>query len=304
MSFMISRRAMLLGGMSLAIRTPTAGAREAISTNVDLYSEELKKSVEPHPVPYIARFTAGIETLLYVASIHENRRSSRTFQLVDLGFQELKPAALVVEGFPFRWGWSPERVQNKIKSIASASDVYQGGEGLYACSLAMGSGVPFRGGEPAEDEVARRLEGMGFDRRDIFGVDILRFLPQSKRSGGYPDAGKPTLDEIVQVVRERSLGAPHDTRPNADDFRNWYAETYGRAPDSDPGLLSRAYPSPDTKVGSILLREVQIRDAHALGVINDMLSSRKTLMVVYGGGHLVTQWHALVKALGQPTVRG
>jgi len=220
-------------------------------------------------------------------------------------FEEVRPAAVIVEGFPTEMGENPSVITEiVVTGDTPDADPYARGEAAYAARLAMGAGVPFLGGEPTEADQTRALIAQGFDARDIFFTDLLKVLPQSIRGGEISGPDDPRFDAVfgrwtVSLAIERD-DAPEIT---LDEFERWYLAQFGLDYRVDARFVDRANPGAETLVGRILRAQSLIRDRHLYGTIMDALKRRGRVLVVYGGSHRTSLAQALTASLGPPELR-
>ncbi len=179
---------------SVAGCATTAG--EPVRT-VEAYSAGLAQSVEPLSYPYTALHERGGRKLAFVAAAHSVDPQSPTHLAVRDAFEQVRPAAVIIEGFPTELGETPK----VIAAIAAERDEpdaqpYARGEAGYAASLALAAGVPFLGGEPTEQNQTAGLIAQGFDALDIFHTDLLKMLVASVNGGEITGPADPRFDEV------------------------------------------------------------------------------------------------------------
>ena len=269
------------------------------------YTTELALSAEPYPFPYTAVHRKGARRLGFVAAAHTVDPASPTMQAIRAAFVDVRPAAVIVEGFPTEMGENPSVITEIVATGDQPdADPYARGEAAYAARLAMDAGVPFLGGEPTEAEQTRVLLAQGFDARDIFFTDLLKVLPQSIR-GGEISGPDDSRFENVFARWTISLAIERDDAPEItiDEFEAWYLAQFGVDYRIDARFAERANPGAEDLVGRILRAQSLIRDRHLYGTIMNTLKRRERVLVVYGGSHRTSLARALTASLGPAELR-
>jgi hypothetical protein len=287
--------ALALAGLAACASTP--GDRSAL---IAPYTTELALHAEPYPFPYTAVHQRGGRKLGFVAATHTVDPASPTMQAIRQAFDRVRPAAVIVEGFPTEMGENPEAIAEIVAAADQPdADPYARGEAAFAARLAMDAGVPFLGGEPTEAVQTRALRAQGFGDRDIFFTDLLKVLPQSIRGGEVSGPADPGFANIFSRWTV-SLAIERDDAPEItlDEFAAWYLGQYGLDYRVDARFAERADPSAETLVGRILRAQSLIRDRHLYGAILDTLKRRGRVLVVYGGSHRTSLAKALTASLG------
>lgn len=286
-------------GLSLALSACAGGARTGLQL-VSPYTAELARVSEPYPYPYTALHARGGRRLAFVAATHTVDPDSSTMAAIRQAFDTVRPATVIIEGFPSEMGENPEIITEIIEQAAlPEADPYARGEAAYAARLAIAAGVPFQGGEPTEAAQTRALLAQGFSVRDVFFADLLKVLPQSIRGGEISGTDDARFEEVFARWTV-SLAVERDDAPriDLDQFAAWYEAQFGVHYRLDARFSDRADPSADTLVGSILRAQSLLRDRHLYGVILQAVRARGRVLVVYGGTHRTTLAPALSAALG------
>jgi hypothetical protein len=86
------------------------------------------------------------------------------------------------------------------------------------------------------------------------------------------------------------------------DFRGRYREVYGVDIASDSQFLLRTDSGDTTRSGQQTQVDRRTRDRQLLGVIEQQLTARHSVLVVFGGSHWSTLLSALEQRLGKPRV--
>jgi hypothetical protein len=179
---------------------------------------------------------------------------------------------------------------------------------MYAASIALRRGIPFLGGEPTREEELQVLKAKGFTDADIAFSDLLGRLSQALRSGDIPDTSLGSLVKIYpRLVHELKLPLDHGgwnlDAPSLDAFRQRYRDTYGADLVDDPGFPLRIDVGDTTRHGQQSRVDMMTRDRHLLGLIEQQLVERQSVLVVYGASHWATLSAALQERLGKPQVK-
>ena len=148
----------------------------------------------------------------------------------------------------------------------------------------------------------------GYDENDILGFYVLRYLPQAIREREIDDAADERLEGLVKRQLERNRQRLAIESPGLQTFgqwRNWYLTSQGKpiGRDFDP---EETGPSIDGRFRSNAIAAAigKARDAHLHTMIVDHLNKRQSVLVVFGGSHLMLQRPALDAALGKPCYVG
>jgi hypothetical protein len=279
-------------------------------------SLELERKTEPWcpgdcavGVPFVAGYRKGAERLVFVGAHHAFRPSDPTMRAVDEGFAEIQPNVVIVEGFPTVMGENPRPlVAEAHRHGAPDADQFARGEPMYAASIALMRGIPFLGGEPTREEEIQVLKTKGFTGTDIAFSGLLGELSQALRSGDIPDTSPESLVKIYpRLVEELKLPLDHGgwnlDAPSLDEFRQRYREIYGVDLVGDREFPLRIDVGDTTRQGQQSRVDMMTRDRHLLGLIEQQLAERHSVLVVYGGSHWATLSVALQERLGEPKVK-
>lgn len=273
---------------------------------IDPYSEALEERHYGRPKPFIALYRRRPYTLGFVAALHGVGPKSKTFADIDRAFDLVRPAALVVEGFPTAMGenWQPILAEIAHRKDPGA-DPYARGEDTYAASIALERGVPFHGGELIPQELLAGLLQQGFDPQNVFWSSMISRLGVDARDGVITGPADPrfaaAFDNRVKTAR-RDYPASVDT--GLPSFRDWYTRVFGRPIEADPGWAHRADPTEPEIAGRIAKASMILRDRNAFNLTIRLLNDKQRVLMVYGASHLSSQWRALKGALGAPTLIG
>ena len=279
-------------------------------------SLELERKTEPWcpghcavGVPFVARYRKGAERLVFVGARHAFRPNAPTMRAVDEGFAEIQPNIVIVEGFPTAMGENPPPlVAEAHRYGAPDADEFARGEPMYAASIALKRGIPFLGGEPTREEQIQVLKAKGFTDADLAFSALLGEFSQALRSGDIPDTSTGSLaKDYPRAAQALKLPLDHGgwnlDAPSLDEFRQRYRDIYGVDLVGDHEFPLRIDVGDTTRHGQQSSVDMITRDRHLLGLIEQQLAERHSVLVVYGGSHWATLSAALEKRLGKPKVR-
>ena len=91
--------------------------------------------------------------------------------------------------------------------------------------------------------------------------------------------------------------------PSLDEFTQRYRDIYGVDLVGDHEFPLRIDVGDTTRHGQQSRVDMVTRDRHLLGLIEQQLAERHSVLVVYGGSHWATLSRALRERMGKPTVR-
>jgi hypothetical protein len=296
----------------LAAGLPVRGDCETV-VKADLVlplSEELVRRTQPwcpsnceYAIPFVASYQRGNEKLVFVGTRHAYDPNSPTMRAVAEGFSKSAPAVVILEAFPTSMGENPPQVVEVAQRYGTAeADGVASGEWMYAASLALARGIPFLGGEPTQEEQLDGLRAEGFTDSDLAFDAVLGWYSQSLGSKEVPDTSLESLNkiypELADVVRQQTgLEAP-----SLEEFRRRYKDLYGVDIVGDLELGPRINIGDTPQRARLRVARTTIRDRHILGVIENQLSQRHSVLVVYGGAHWSTLSAALEARLGKPEI--
>jgi len=304
--------AMLMGASVNAV-TPLALATEdrVLATSLEL--ERRTQSWCPAncavAVPFVASYRNGTERLVFVGVRHAFHPNDPTMRAVKTGFATIRPKVLILEGFPTAMGENPPPLVAEAHRYGAAdANEYDRGEPMYAASLALMKGVPFLGGEPTRDEENQVLKANGFTDADMAFSALLSGFSGALLSGDIPDTSPESLAKVYPRLTEEmkaptDLGGENLDAPVLSVFRQQYREMYGVDIVGDRKFPLRTDVGDTTRHGQQGIVDMKTRDRHLLGLIEQQLADRHSVMVVYGGSHWSTLSAALEKRLGKPTIR-
>lgn len=302
---MHTRRAFALAAASASL-APAAFAQAAVDPAlVDPYTEEAVRNGPRRPLPLTAIYERGARRLIFVATRHDVGRRSPTFRAIDRAFA-MRPNALVVEGFPTSWGVNPRRVTDLVRaaySNPSAADSYVRGDPGYAMQHAIGRSVPIFGGEPDNADIDRALVSQRYSPTEIACVKMLQSIPQGEIAGEFADNRDPRFRLFLARSAQR-IAAEHTSALifSREIYERWHAREFGVSVYEDDDYARRLDPTREGRAAEISRAMTLARDRHIFRQIMRVLAAHNRTLVVYGGGHLITQWRALWAAMGRPRI--
>jgi hypothetical protein len=280
------------------------GEASAAEVAIAPWTTGLEDALVHWPTPFTATYKKSGTVLAFVAAEHVFTPKNSTVNSIAAAFSAATPALVILEGFPTAMGENPSPLVNEAQKRGTPSaDGYSNSEAMYAASLALSHHVPFVGGEPTYREQIDALVRKGFDRKDITFAILLRSLGQSIRSGdiaGPHDAG------FGGTFERLSNGVAHNLRnePMAyADFSSRYMAMFGVDIGDDTKITERSDPGTSTLAAAILQADMTGRDEHLLTTIEQALSSKKHVLVVYGHAHWTTLSTMLQGELGKPKIK-
>jgi hypothetical protein len=279
-------------------------------------SLELERKTEPWcpgdcavAVPFVASYRKGAQRLVFVGAHHAFRSNAPTMRAVDEGFAEMEPNVVILEGFPTAMGENPPPLMEEAHRYGTPdADEYARGEAMYAASIALKRGIRFLGGEPTREEQIHVLKEKGFTDADIAFSALLGEFSQALRSGNITDKSAGSLAKVYPQSAQ-ALRLPLDRggwnldAPSVDEFRQRYKDMYGVDIVGDAKFPLRTDVGDATRHGQQSRVDMMTRDRHLLGLIEQKLAERHSVLVVYGASHWATMSAALEKQLGKPEVR-
>jgi hypothetical protein len=279
-------------------------------------SVELERKKEPWcpgdctvGAPFVASYRKGAEHLVFVGAHHAFNPNAPTMRAVKEGFAEIKAKIVILEGFPTIMGENPPPLVDAARRYgAPGATEYARGEGMYAASFALKRGIPFLGGEPTREEEMEVLKTKGFTDADIAFAYLAGGFSQALRSHDIPDTSVASLEKFYpRVVQALKLPMDHGgwalDAPSLEEFMRRYRQLYGVDIVGDTGFPLRIDVVLDkTRNGQQARVDMKTRDRHLLGLIEQQLTERHSVIVVFGGSHWATLSSALEERLGKPNV--
>jgi hypothetical protein len=259
--------------------------------------------------PFAAVYRIGSRRLVFVGAQHENQNTSPTFQMIREAYTSFKFDAVIAEGFPTSWGANPTRILDLVsKSGTSADGFVEGGETVPTVMGAQQQAARLFGGEPDDTEVRRLVVIEGITDRDLLGFYVLRSLPQWIGERQINDAADPRLQSLVVAALSRQrerLRLPAQTIPDYAAWLSWYEMTNGK-PLNASFDTEEVGPLADGHFGTnkIAFAVSKARDSYLQRLMIDHLNAGESVLVVFGGSHLMIHRPALDAVLGHPCYAG
>ena len=255
-------------------------------------------------VPFIADYRHGSDHLVFVGVQHVFRPGTPTMRAVAAGFDAIKAKVVILEGFPTAMGESPmPLVQEAHRYGRPDAEPFAHGEAMYAASLALARGIPFIGGEPTKAEEIQILKTKGFTDADIAFRSLLGWLSQAVRAAAIPDMSEQSIKKIYPALVEDVWTQNHLQAPSFDELQQRYRAVYGVNIVGDDVTARIDHVFDKTRYGSMDQIGMVTRDRNLLGLIEQQLTDRHSVLVVYGGSHWATLSSALEKRFGKPSIR-
>jgi hypothetical protein len=258
---------------------------------------------------FAAVYRIGSRRLVFIGAQHENQNDSLTFQMIRDGYASFKFDTVIAEGFPMSWGVNPARIFDYVSKNTTAADGFvEGGETVPTVLGAREQAARLIGGEPDDPEVKRLVAIDGITDRDLLGFYVLRNLPQWISERELNHAADPRLQHLVEKAlarRREKLQVPATTLPDYATWRTWYEKTNGRPLTVDFNT-EEVGPLSDGRFGTnkIAYAVSKARDAYLHRLIVDHLNANESVLVVFGGSHLLIHRPALDTVLGRPCYTG
>lgn len=258
---------------------------------------------------FMAAYKVGPKRLVFVAARHENRIDSLTFQIIRKSYEMFKFNTVIAEGFPTSWGDNPPRIREYVAKNGVREDGFvEGGETVPTALGAQQQGATLLGGEPDDMDVKVRIMAAGFSTTDLLGFYVLRSIPQWIGEGKIQNAGDSRLPTLVAAELNRSrkeLELPPTVMPSFVEWATWYRVKNGKPIDAS-FVTEEVGPLSDGSFGTnkIAYSVSLARDDYLHGLIIARLNAGESVLVVFGGSHLMIHRPALDAALGRPCYVG
>jgi hypothetical protein len=278
---------------------------ETLMPNLDLvrpYSYELEKQENIPDRPLIRIFERDGKRLVFLASHHENKVQSETFQLVQQAFKINDVKFLMIEGYKNSRGINPSSFIEYTRKN-SKDGFYKGAESSFAAEIANNNGIDFVGSEPDEADILAAMRHKNVPVNDLLGFYFVRQVPQFKRNGSLETKSiRDLYDSFLASIRQE-LALSKNNDFTYERFLGWYRKANGKAFDLKSFDSEEAAPIADGKYYTQRISHIVgvTRDRFIVNLIAKYLNERGTVLIVFGKGHLVCQRPALESMLGKPT---
>jgi hypothetical protein len=251
------------------------------------------------PYPYAAAFSRAGHTVMFVAAEHvscngcADGREHPTMRTVAWAMETAHPDVVVVEGLRTGAEMSPPSIVKSVDACTRERFVHCG-ESLYAIERARAAGVPYVTGEPTDAEVLRAARRDGYSEMDIVGFYVVRQVPQLHREGKAVDEAR-IRDLLKSFARYLGIAAP---APEA--FADWFrAHAAGKAIADIQGDDLAPLAGQKASFFQQISHQISLTRNRTMAERVSMLLGRyRTVLVVYGGSHILNLQPALEAAFG------
>ena len=258
---------------------------------------------------FAAIYKRGRQRLVFVAAKHANRDDSLTFRLIRDAYAAFQFDTVIAEGFPTSRGANPRSIFEYVAKSGPTSDGFvEGGETVPTVVGARQEKAKLWGGEADDLDVKAHVIPEGISGTDLLGLYALRNIPQWIGERKIAHAGDPRLKPLVEDVLaadRAELQLPPDVLPDYAAWASWYQRLNGKP--IGPGFVTEETgPLADGKFGTnrIAFAVSRARDAYLHKLIISHLNAGESVLVVFGGSHLMIQRPALDAAIGRPCYVG
>ncbi|MBB3692060.1 hypothetical protein FHY05_000672 [Sphingomonas sp. BK580] len=254
-------------------------------------------------------YRVGPHRLVFIGAQHENQSKSRTFRLIEDAYAKIKFDTVIAEGFPTSWGANSARIFAYVAQNGWRGDGFvEGGETVPTVLGARRQGAVLIGGEADDPDLERPIYAQGFSGQDLLGFYVLRAIPQWIGERKISNAGDPRLVSLVQASLDYNramLGLPASVLPRFSDWAAWYREKNGKPIDTTFDT-EEVGPLADGRHGTNRIASAvsRARDAYLHNLIIAHLNRGESVLVVFGGSHLMIHRPALDQVLGRPCYAG
>jgi hypothetical protein len=255
-----------------------------------------------------AVYARGRNRLVFIGADHTEEIDSLTFRMINDAYASFDIRTVLVEGVPRSRGPNNERLMQWVASRSQREGRLEGGELAAAVRGALAEGAVVLGGEPDDAQIRDALTSQGISPDDVLGFYTLRTVPQwlRERQIATPDdIHTPALIDAELARNRERLGLSATILPGYAAWAEWYARTNGKVfgakfePEETGPLADGRYGS--NRIAAAISRS---RDTFLLEAIAERLNAGETLLVVFGGSHLMIQRPALDAMLGSPCYAG
>lgn len=220
--------------------------------------------------------------MIYIAALHSSELDSATFKIIMNTVEKENVALMILEGFRYSLGISPEVMANwAVKQYQNG--VYDGFETAYSLSLATQKKIPFIGCEPDDSAIYTQILKCGYNVEDLLFCYFVQQTFQANEAQSKADS--QTL--FKKLMKSKQDVFELETEPTYNEFQEWYLKKNGRQ--FVPSLIGEDVSAPyengelfTQRVSSVICK---IRDQFILARIEDAMNTHNTVLVVCGGSH-------------------
>lgn len=258
---------------------------------------------------FAAVYKRGRQRLVFVAAQHSNRDDSLTFRLIREAYAAFHFQAVIVEGFATSRGANPRSIFDyAAKSEPKGDGFVEGGETVPTVIGAQQERAKLWGGEPDDLDVKALAVGEGISGTDLLGLYVLRNIPKWIGERKIAHAGDPRLKPLVEAVLatdRAALQLPPNVLADYSAWESWYQRLNGK-PLGPSFVTEETGPLADGKFGTNRVAFVvsRARDAYLHKLIIGHLNASESVLVVFGGSHLMIHRPALDAVIGKPCYVG
>ena len=229
---------------------------------------------------------------MYIASLHSNNETSKTFKLIDKYLKDGEEVdLLILEGFNHSLGASPMSMVTWANN-QGRDGFYEGYETAYAIKVASTKKKIFWGAEPDVEFIIEEAKKYGFGCRDVLFYFFVQQVFQNKENGVLE--GKSIKDFFNSFLQDHLIY--FKTVPELTDFLSWFQiknKFEFKLEDIDEEV-----PAPNFR-GELYTQRVSsaiciIRDRFICTVIADKMNEQKNVLAIFGGSHWSTQRLSLI----------
>ena len=258
---------------------------------------------------FAAVYKRGAHRLVFVAAQHANRDDSLTFRLIRDAYGAFQFDTVIAEGFATSRGFNPDSIfKYAAESGPNADGFVEGGETVPTVLGARQENAKLWGGEADDLNVKASVAAEGISGTDLLGFYALRNIPQwiGERKIEHPgDTRLMPLIEAALAKNRAALQLPADVLPCYAAWTEWYEHLNQRSLGAD-FATEEIGPLADGQFGTnrIAFAISRARDAYLHKLIISHLNAGESVLVVFGGSHLMIQRPALDAAIGPPCYVG
>jgi hypothetical protein len=254
------------------------------------------------PDAFGAVYERGRNRLVFIGAAHTEAVNSLTFKMIHDAYAAFDIDTAIVEGGIRSRGPNDAKLLQWVASQSEREGRQPGGELVAAVRGALAEGAVVWGGEPDDAQIRDTLVSGGVPAADLLGFYTLRSVPQWLRQQQIASADDPRATALIETELARNrerLGLPATLLPDAEAWMEWYERTNGR-PFGAGFELEEAGPLADGRYASnrVAAAVERSRNAFLLQAIADHLNKGESVLVVFGGSHLMVLRPALDAMLG------
>jgi hypothetical protein len=212
-------------------------------------------------------------TIYFVAVSHTIDANSDTFLLIRKIITEEKPDVVLVEGVGNERGLNPP--------LGNWS-----GESYFATTVASANHIDYMGMEPSDNEVNKKLM-TSYKKSDIIGMYFMRDYRYACK------IAKKQKDEFITNFYQiyPKLGVTCKNWNHKEWFRDAFDKIFRYGAFLEYGASSTEKDAPITS--KIAAAASRVRDIYCVKTIDELLGTKKKIVVIMGKNHAYAQFLAL-----------